>query len=863
MRALFTALMMSAVLLASCDKPPETAVWKPDTATADARDVEFNRLMAEGTRANLAGHGSDAEARFRDAIAERRRQYGPASPKLALPLMSLGLQLSSSGQFPQAEVQFASAEQLLRGTPDKAMLARLYHYRGVDMLIQKHPDKADMYLGTAQEMYMNLIPRDDLTREPKPVPVRNPFDVNRNVRQGQAADFKVIESETGVQPSLLGLIEVLRYRAIALRKLNRPADADAATQYGERLAAANDLARPSVFARLYLTSGMTAAQEDQRQRADEELRSSDNDFSIALPDTKPGAEAALIRASELVRDGRSGAAVSICRRAVRTLIAIKSGTSPELMAPCLDAFAGGGLFGGGASAREDMFEAAQVAQGSVTSHQIAQASASLAENARDPRIGEALHQRDALQRQIDKIYRALDSIGPVGSSGRAAEEVTRLETEASQTQAALIQANARIRDLSPNFGQLVQDVVPASAVMAMLHPDEAFVALFVSQREGWAFVLRNGTITVAPIAGGIGVVGPLVKKIRASIEKTEVASLPTFDIASTRKLYDLTLGGVADAFKGAKSLVIAPTGPLLSLPFEVLLTGPADLDHLALAPWLVRQATITHVPAASNFISLRKVANTSAAKKPWFGFGDFHPVSLAQAQASFPTGPCGESGRALAGAPPLPGAVKELENARAVLNASASDALLGDAFTSDAVLNRPLKDYRILHFAAHALLPTDLLCQSESAIVTSPPRGAPNAGGALLTASKLLGLDLDANLVILSACNSGGPGGGAGESLSGLARSFFFAKARSLMVTHWEVSDQVAALVVVLALNTMKEKPELGVTGAIRDAQLALLDRAAKGELPPEIAHPFFWAPFAVIGEGGEGPAKTTVSSRL
>src|ERR1019366_8052023 len=104
--------------------------------------------------------------------------------------------------------------------------------------------------------------------------------------------------------------------------------------------------------------------------------------------------------------------------------------------------------------------------------------------------------------------------------------------------------------------------------------------------------------------------------------------------------------------------VIAPTGPLLSLPFEVLLTGPADLGKLAEAPWLVREATITHVPAATNFVSLRKVANSSAAAKPWFGFGDFRPVTAAQAAGSFPMAQCGDSGRLLASLPPLPGAVK-------------------------------------------------------------------------------------------------------------------------------------------------------------------------------------------------------------
>src|SRR5262249_23076968 len=156
-------------------------------------------------------------------------------------------------------------------------------------------------------------------------------------------------------------------------------------------------------------------------------------------------------------------------------------------------------------------------------------------------------------------------------------------------------------------------------------------------------------------------------------------------------------------------------------------------------------------------------ANTSAASKPWFGFGDFRPVSVAQAQRSFPSGPCGDSGRLLASLPALPGAVKELENARAVLAAQGDDGLTGEAVTAARLLNTPLKDFRILHFAAHALLPTDLKCQTEAAIVTSPPNGSPDAKGALLSASRLLGLDLDANLVILSACNSGGPGGGAGE----------------------------------------------------------------------------------------------------
>ena len=675
MRILLSALTALVPLLAGCDRPAASdyrvEAQAPGAAATESK--AFEKLMAEGTRANLAGRPAEAESRFRDALAEQRRAFGNDSPRLALPMMSLALQLSSSGQTPQAEAQFAEAERVLRTSADRGLKARLLHYRGVHMLIQKKPQDAEALLAAAQVSYTALIPNEALSRPPSQPPSRNRFDANAGERGKSANSFRLLNTDPAVQPALLGLIEVLRYRAIALRDLGRAEEAGSLTSYAARIASGNDLGRPSVFARVLRTSGVTASgQETRQEQALNDLTRSDDAFDVALPGTKPSAEAGLILGGQLMRAGRPGAALSSCKRAVKTLIAIGSGTSPDLMAPCLDAYAsGGGLLGGGLA---DMFLAAQVAQGTITSRQIAQASASLAENARDPEIGKALKLRDDLKRDIDRIYRALDTIGQ-GAAGRAAEQVTLLQQQADQRQAELAQADKRVRELSPNYEQLVQDVVPASRIFATLRPNEAFVALFLSKDSGWTFVLRDGSISISRIDGGSARIGPLVKAVRASIEKTQPTSLPVFDIEKTRELYALTLGGLAPKLVGATSLVIAPTGPLLSIPFEVLLTGPAEPDKLATAPWLVRQATITHVPAATNFVSLRKVANNSAATKQWFGFGAFKPVSIAQAQRSFPTGPCGNSGRLLASLPPLPGAIKELETARSVLNAAPADHL--------------------------------------------------------------------------------------------------------------------------------------------------------------------------------------------
>jgi CHAT domain-containing protein len=124
----------------------------------------------------------------------------------------------------------------------------------------------------------------------------------------------------------------------------------------------------------------------------------------------------------------------------------------------------------------------------------------------------------------------------------------------------------------------------------------------------------------------------------------------------------------------------------------------------------------------------------------------------------------------------------------------------------------------------------------------------------MLTASAVADLDLDADLVILSACNSGGPGGStAGESLSGLARAFFYAGARSLLVTHWYINDAAATRVVAVTLDRLRQGQDLAE--ALRAAQLDLARNIPGG------SHPALWGAFALVGPGPAGRA--AVASRL
>jgi len=804
---------------------------------------QYETLMTAGQRANRAGDFGAAERAYRAARQLQEKALGRDNPNVVNALMSLALQLSNQGRAIEADALFARADGLASHATDGSSVARLAHYRGLNALNQGHFDDALARLRRAETMYAALVPPDRLTAR-QPAKLRG---FNTSLLPGQNT-----LSDLTTQDALLGIIEARRNQGIALRELGRPTEGEAVVERARSFAIDVGLNQSIVSARVSRTMCVGFAAAGKPEEAASDLDAAGAAFQRGAPATKPVAMTALLRAKELAATNRTAEALASCHGAFALLASLKAGAEPALVAPCLNAYyaEAGRQVANRQALLAEMFSAAQLAQGGVTSKQIAQATARLLENARDPKVAVAIRVQEDAAAALTQLYRRRDEQVQDRAQGIAvsAEAQAAQDKKLSDAQAAAAEADEALQAASPNYGQLVQQAVSAADVMAALHPGEAFASIALTDTDGFVLLLHDGTIDAARIAGGGPRMTALVKTLRASIEPT--ATLPTFDVAASIELYTALFGSLR--LDGVKTLVVAPTGALLSLPFEVLLTGPADAG-LAGAPWLVRRMSIAHVPAPSNFVSLRKLAGTSRARQPWFGFGDFKPVTTAQAEHSFPGQSCADSAKLLAGLPPLPFAIRELAAARALLGASHDAELLGPAFTAAAVVKTRLKDYRILHFATHALLPAELQCQSEAAIITSDPAGAAgaaDASGALLTASAVTGMDLDADSIILSACNSGGPGGGAaGESLSGLARSFFYAGARSLLVTHWSVNDQAAAFLIADTLRRYRETPSLGMVDALQQAQLGIIDDAGKG-LPASFSHPFYWAPFALIGEG-------------
>jgi CHAT domain-containing protein len=177
---------------------------------------------------------------------------------------------------------------------------------------------------------------------------------------------------------------------------------------------------------------------------------------------------------------------------------------------------------------------------------------------------------------------------------------------------------------------------------------------------------------------------------------------------------------------------------------------------------------------------------------------------------------------------------------------------LGLAATESAVKQAKLDQYRIVYFATHGLVSGDLewfaKSKAEPALALTFPDKPNDFDDGLLGTSEIAQLKLDADWVVLSACNTAAEEKPGAEALSGLARAFFYAGARSLIVSHWSVDDEAAARLMVGTFRASSRDPNLSHAEALRQSMLAMIDAARSDDE----ANPRLWAPFVVVGE----PAK-------
>ncbi len=356
--------------------------------SSDYNDYEAN--MRIGRNANLANQPAEAEAAYTRALKIQDRIIPKDVPGKAAPVMSIALQKSNQGQFDLAGKEFRRADELAKSSDDSNLRARLLLYHGLHELNQGHTAEALVWFDAAEQQFRSGVP--DIREVPPPARQRSYFTVSAtrsfSDTLGDAQPYQLAAQTE----ALLGILEVRRNRAVALRLANKPAEAEAAVRSADQFAMANhlfDTPYSKRTARLYRTFAMTDAAAGQLDDAVNRSTSSSLAFSQSLPGTPAAAETDLARAVLLLRKGRTTEALAACRSAITNLRSQSGeGVDAERLAPCLATFAAAP--GGGDMARVEMFEAAQLARSSLTTRQIQEAAAELAAGAKDAKVAGAI-----------------------------------------------------------------------------------------------------------------------------------------------------------------------------------------------------------------------------------------------------------------------------------------------------------------------------------------------------------------------------------------------------------------------------------------------------------------------------------------
>ena len=331
-----------------------------------------------------------------------------------------------------------------------------------------------------------------------------------------------------------------------------------------------------------------------------------------------------------------------------------------------------------------------------------------------------------------------------------------------------------------------------------------------------------------------------------------------FDAALAYQIYQQTLGSIANRFADKRRISVITNGALTAIPLQLLITSDPAGKALKDVGWLVKSYAVTIIPSIYSLKTMRSQKAQSIVSKPMIAFADpvFSKTARREAKkvalrsmTNFYSGTQIDILALAETLPQLPSTRGEVLNIARTLNVPASDIHLGLDATETAVKKASLDEYRIVYFATHALVTGDLKAfaqaKAEPALALTMPDKPTHQDDGLLQMSEISELKLNADWVILSACNTAASDGVGAEALSGLARAFFYAGARSLVVSHWDVLDEETVQLMSDLFKISSQNKSMSHGEALRQAQLDMLNNAKNDDQ----AHPRVWAPFVVVGE--------------
>lgn len=799
------------------------------------------------------GRHVEAEPQHRRALGIRLKAFGERDAATAQAYARMAANLDAQGRYGEAEPLYRAAlatDRVVRG--------------------EKHPTTAADLAGLGANLTAQGRPND---AEPL---LRRALDIRRRTLGERAP-------ETAATYAALGGVMAARGQPRDAQRLHRRAldllqagGADSPAAATAALALAADVsaqgrpreAEPLIRAALKTRRVLLGEAHPDTARAYDAL--AENQHRLAAD---ASAEPLAARAVAIVRARRAADQRAAGTDADAALRRARAGAVDDADAGVFRRYLGVAWTaaqarpGEGPRIRDAAFTVAQELQVSPAAQALAQTAARAALG-RKPAAGEARVQQ-ALAGQARQIEGQLMEALPKGDAGRAAAIGVALDAVGRE----LAGLDARLASQNPRYAELMS---PGPLTLAQaqkrLKGAEGLLLIVPADDDIYVFAVSRTRSAWTRIVGARAEMERRIRAVRCSVDDRTCAAkgrlapdgASPYDVGTAYSLYRDLIAPVEPALAGVSQLFVTASGRFGGLPLALLPTvmasGAGDAQALVETPWLADRYALTTLPAVASLRAAPTARRAPARRWTFVGFGD---PTLGAAKPDGRRVP-GEAGRpladpkALAAAfPALPGTADELRAMAKALGAPPGSVKLGARATEAAIkTSTDLSKAGVVAFATHGLLSREAPGVNEPGLVLTPPARATAEDDGVLTASEAAELDLSADWVILSACNTAGSDGEPGaDNLSGLARAFLFAGAHALLVSHWRVFDDSTAALTVQTLALQKARPSLGKAQAL---QLAMREvrtgrRVDGSPLPgwkPQWAHPAYWAPFVVIDAG-------------
>ena len=383
-------------------------------------------------------------------------------------------------------------------------------------------------------------------------------------------------------------------------------------------------------------------------------------------------------------------------------------------------------------------------------------------------------------------------------------------------------------------------------IQSSINNNQVIISYFFDRENLYLILLSNDNFEIKKIRKKNKLIEDLITKVRGSLSLNNKGTINKFDISNSNKLYKLIIEPIENKIQNKSELIIIPHKSLNSLPFEILLKNDtqnkAKLDYTNLN-WFGKKFAISYYPSIYSYFELKNLPSNKSSFS-FVGLGD----PKFKTDKSLLSKKMDINKVMLRGIadPDEIRKLSELPETRDELNFIAeifknnSKLYLGNEFTEDKIKSIDFSKYKFISFATHAVIANQIENIGEPGLILTPPVKANKDNDGILTVSEIERMNLNSDIVILSACNTASEDGSPNANgLSGLTSAFFQAGTKSMLVTHWDVETNSAVYLTTKTFAKLENIKNLSI--ALQKTKNEMMNNV-------ETSHPLFWAPFVLIG---------------